>query len=124
MITREEVLMGRDKEYPLTPELETNLSRLLTALNKFRAAYGKPMLVTSGYRPGKYNKAAGGAKKSAHLTLEACDFSDPEGKLASFCIQNLKLLAECGLWMESPAKTKGWVHLQIRSVPGVRIFEP
>lgn len=124
MITREEILMGREKEYPLTPELEQNLTRLLSSLNKFRAAYGKPMYVTSGYRPGKYNKAAGGAKKSAHLTLEACDFADGDGALASFCLQNLKLLAECGLWLESPAKTKGWVHLQTRPVPGVRIFEP
>lgn len=124
MITREEILMGRDTEYPLSPELETNLMRLLVALNKFRQIYGKPMHVTSGYRPGIYNKKAGGSIRSAHLTLEACDFADADGSLANFCVQNLKLLVECGLWLESPLRTKGWVHLQIRSIPGVRIFEP
>jgi hypothetical protein len=124
VISRAEVLMGRDSEYPLTPELEANLVRLLASLNRFRTIYGKPMFVTSGYRPGKYNTKAGGAPHSAHLTCEACDFADGEGKLADYCIRNLSLLEKCGLWMESPAKTKGWVHLQIRPVPGKRVFEP
>lgn len=116
--------MGRDTEYPPSTQQLGNLVKLLAALNKFRSAYARPMNVTSGYRPGRYNKAAGGARKSAHLTLEACDFADPTGGLAAFCIQNLKLLEECGLWMESPTKTKGWVHLQTRPVPGKRIFLP
>lgn len=123
MITREEVLMGRDKEYPLTPELEANLTKLLVALNKFRAAYGKPMIVTSGYRPGHYNKNAGGSKRSSHLTCQACDFADPTGGLAAYCIENIELLAEIGLWLESPARTKGWIHLQIRPTVN-RVFEP
>lgn len=116
--------MGREKEYPLSLDLNKNLDLLLIALNKFRAAYGKPMLVTSGYRPGKYNTAAGGAKASSHLTCQACDFADPDGSLARFCLQNLPLLESCGVWLESPAKTKGWIHLQIRPVPGQRVFQP
>lgn len=124
MISRSEVLMGRDRDYPLTPPIHKNLEKLLVALNKFRAVYGKPMIVTSGYRPGHYNRAAGGAKRSSHLTCEACDFADATGGLAKYCLENLKLLEDCGLWMESPTKTKGWVHLQIRPVPGVRVFQP
>lgn len=124
MISREEVLMGRDKEFPLTPALESNLQKLLIALNKFRTAYGKPMVVTSGYRPGHYNKDAGGALHSSHLTCEACDFSDPQGILDAFCMANLKLLEDCGLWLESPMNTVGWCHLQIRPVPNKRVFLP
>lgn len=124
MITREEVLMKRDVEYPLTPELEKNLKSLLESLNYLRKAFGRPMLVTSGYRPGRFNKAAGGAIRSAHLTCEACDFQDTTGYLAQWCLRNLDVLEMAGLWMESPAHTRGWVHLQTRPVPGKRVFEP
>lgn len=123
MLTREDILMGREVEYPLTPELETNLEKLLIALNKFRAAYGKPLRVTSGYRPGKYNVAAHGAPRSSHLTCQACDFADADGSLDQFCLDNLQLLEDCGLWLESPANTPGWTHLQIRPV-SVRVFKP
>lgn len=122
-ITRAEILMSREVEFPLTLELEANLSTLLVALNKLRDEYGKPMIVTSGYRPGRYNTAAGGALHSAHLTCQACDFADPEGKLDSWCISNLDKLAKYNLWLEGPAYTPGWAHLQCRPVPGTRVFQ-
>lgn len=115
--------MGREVEYPLTPDQVANLARLLESLNKFRSAYGKPMLVTSGYRPGRYNVQAGGAPNSAHLTCEACDFADPEGLLDEFCSKNTKLLDSCGLWLEHPDSTPGWTHLDIRARKN-RIFRP
>lgn len=116
MISRNEVLMGRDKDHPLTSELESNLNKLLTALNKFRKAYGKPMSVSSGYRPGTFNSAAGGAKKSAHMECLACDFRDPDGSIDAFAIECDKngLLKQWGLWLEHPDHTKGWCHLDIR----------
>src|SRR5690242_5679764 len=103
MISRDEVLMGRDKQYPLDSELENNLGLLLSALNKLRAIYGKPMYVTSGYRPGNFNQAAGGAKKSAHMSCQAVDFKDADRKLKDWCLNNLQALEQCGLYMEDPA---------------------
>lgn len=124
-ITRNEILMGRDSEYPLTPELESNLSKLLEALNKFRAIYGKPMNVSSGYRPGKYNRAAGGASNSSHITCEACDFKDGDWSLKQFVLMRPEILEECGLYMEHPDHTRTWIHLQIRPTKsGTRIFKP
>lgn len=124
-IMPDEVLMKRDQEYPLTGTLLANLNRLLTALNAFRNVYGIPMVVSSGYRPGHYNTDVGGAVNSAHKTCEAADFHDPDGVLDAYCSVNLDLLAKCGLWLESPAHTPGWCHLQIRSIPsGNRIFIP
>lgn len=123
MITRDEVLMGRDREYPLSHELEGNLIRLLLALDIFRAAYRRPMYVSSGYRPGHYNTAAGGAEKSAHPQCEACDFHDPDGALKHFALANLELLERAGLYMEEPARTPTWIHLQTRPTP-YRIFTP
>ncbi len=124
-IKRDEVLMGRDTEFPLTPELEKNLRMLLASLNQFRGLYGIPMVVSSGYRPGHYNKDAGGAAHSNHMTCRACDFHDPDGALAFFCANRLDVLEKCGLYLELPSHTKGWVHLQvIAPKSGNRVFVP
>lgn len=120
MITKKEILMGRDVEYPLTEELEKNLEKLLEAVNKLRSKYGKPMIVSSGYRPGKYNVAAKGAKNSAHLTCEAVDFKDADGELKKFCTD--EVLEECGLYMEHPDNTPTWLHVQIRETKN-RVFK-
>ncbi len=115
MITRDEVLMGRDKAYPLTAEMELNLETLLYRLNKVRRHYGKPMIVSSGYRPGAINSTVPGAsKKSAHMNCMACDFEDPDGRLAVWCLKNRAFLRELGLCLEDPNYTKGWVHLDIK----------
>jgi hypothetical protein len=129
-ITRDEVLKGRERDYPLTPDLEDNLTKLLEAVNKLRLDYGKPLVVTSGYRPGHYNKSAKGAKKSAHMTCEAVDFRDSDGEFGKWCLNNLHLLEKYGLYMESPTATheppgKRWIHLQIRPTKsGKRVFLP
>lgn len=117
--------MGRDTEFPLSGELEENLTHLLAAVNLFRNTYGKPMVVSSGYRPGSYNTRAGGAAKSAHVTCEAVDFRDRDGSLAEYCLSNLPLLEKCGLYLENPVYTVGWVHLQTRAPKsGSRVFNP
>jgi len=117
MITREEILMGRDIQYPLTPELEANLTKLLKAVNVVRKAYGKPMIVTSGYRPAHFNADAKGAKRSAHMVCMAVDFRDSNGELDKWCEDNQDLLESLGLWQEHPDATKGWCHLDIAERP-------
>lgn len=112
-ISRAEILMGRDKDAPLSERQEQNLSRLLSALNSVRAAYGKPMHVTSGYRPAVVNAAIGGAKKSLHMECLACDFKDSDGKLTEWLNGHQDLLAQLGLWQEHPSATKGWAHLDL-----------
>lgn len=125
MITRDEILMGRDKNAPLTEDMEGNLTMLLDALNRFRASYGKPMIVTSGYRPPAINAAVGGARKSNHMLCLAADFRDTDGSLDAYCMKNIDLLEACGLWIEDPKSTPGWCHMQ--AVPprsGARVFKP
>jgi uncharacterized protein YcbK (DUF882 family) len=128
MISKEEILMGRDKEYPkeYTKEVSDNIDKLLISLNKFRKAYGKPMSVSSGWRPAAINsKIANAAKKSNHMVGLACDFKDADGSLDAFCMANLKLLEECGLYLEHPDATVGWCHLQcISPKSGNRVFRP
>ena len=124
-ITRNEILMGREKEFPLTAELEKNLEKLLKALNQFREIYGKPMHVSSGYRPGAFNESAGGAKKSNHMICLACDFVDVDSSLDSYCVANQDILEQCGLYLEHPKWTNTWCHLQcVKPASGKRIFVP
>jgi hypothetical protein len=126
MISREEVLMGREVAAPLSAEQANNLDNiLLPALNKFRARRGLPMIVSSGYRPPEINEEVGGAPNSNHCKCLACDFKDPDGALDEYCLDNQDVLVECGLWLESPSFTDGWCHLQ--AVPprsGNRVFIP
>lgn len=46
---------------------------LIHLLNKVREAYGKPMIVNSGYRCEKHNKKVGGSSNSAHTRGLAVD---------------------------------------------------
>jgi len=82
--------------------------------------------VNSGWRPAAINAATpGAAQHSRHLTGEAVDLYDPKGLLDSWCLAHQQQLAGLQLWLESPAYTPGWCHVQI--VPpasGARVFIP
>lgn len=113
--------MGRDKEYPLTEEMEANLNGLISSVNALRTLYGRPMYVSSGYRPGPYNKAAGGALNSPHMTCQAVDFHDVDGALKVWI--TVEILEQCGLYQEDPDRTVTWCHLQTRPTHN-RVFIP
>lgn len=121
MVSRSEVLMGREVEFPLTDQYEQNLTHLLDCVNQLRTKYGKPMYVSSGYRPGAANRAAGGTQHSAHLSCEAVDFKDADGEIKKFC--TVEVLEECGLYMEHPDSTPSWCHVQTRPTKN-RVFKP
>ena len=118
--------MKRHEDYPIPRiQMALNAAVLLAAINYIRGVYGKPLIVSSGYRPGHYNEQAGGAKNSSHLTCEAIDLLDSDGAFAKWCLANTFELAKAGLYMENPEKTKGWVHLQTRRPrSGKLIFDP
>ena len=117
--------MGRDTDYPLTNKLKENLDMLVDALSKFESIDKKNLRVSSGYRPDLFNKNANGAKKSNHMVCLACDFYDMGSTLDKYCIENLDVLEECGLYLEHPMWTRGWCHLQcIAPASGNRVFIP
>ena len=115
MISKAELLQGRDKTFKdeYTQQISDNLDDLLVVLNKLRAAYNKPMTVTSGWRPASINGMINGAApKSNHITGNACDFADKDGSLFNWCLANLQLLKDLGLYLEDPKWTKNWLHVQ------------
>lgn len=114
MISAKEILMGRDVQSPLTKEQFYNLLDLLPRINLIRFHYGKPLTVSSGYRPPAQNATAGGATRSAHMSCQAVDFRDPDGAFAKWCLANMDLIRKAGLYLEDPSFTIGWAHLQSR----------
>lgn len=124
MITKEEL---NPHCYGLTDEQEKNQKELLIRINKLRAAWGKPMIGTSGVRSAEehvniYRKKAEKAGQvfditkvpmlSKHLFGAAWDVSDPKGELYAFCQKDKeKALEDADLWVEKD--TKGWVHFQM-----------
>lgn len=96
---------------PTTPEIDTNLQKLVEALNVVRLAYGKPMVVTSGLRSqADQARVNPSAPKSKHLIGAAADIAD-DGSLKVWLIAHPEVLERAGLWCEQG--TVGWVHFQV-----------
>lgn len=58
-------------------EIIDNLKKLCTnVLQPIRDKYGKPMVITSGYRCKALNKAVGGVKTSQHVLGQAADINN------------------------------------------------
>jgi len=112
---------------------QQNLDELLKAMQVVREEFGKPMIVTSGYRTEQQHLRIYSAKgitdrrlipmQSAHLVGLACDISDPNGDLNAWCLQNNELLSILGLYMEE--RQGPWQHFQLRRpASGNRWFKP
>lgn len=84
--------------------------------------------LSGGWRPAALNaKTPGAAVNSRHITAQAADIYDPDGELDEWLMSDAgqAALKKIGLWMEHPAATKGWAHVQ--SVPprsGRKVFYP
>jgi uncharacterized protein YcbK (DUF882 family) len=134
MISINELLSNQATLGSLPNDVQNNINDLLVKINKVRTAYAKPMTVTSGLRTVKHhleiyaNKGIYPPKvpmKSNHLSGRACDISDGNKALKKWCLENIKLLEEIGLYMEAFEATPTWVHFQTNPPKsGNRFFKP
>lgn len=128
MITLADYYAGRDRRFPdeLTDEKRANAEEMVEKANELLQRFGETRKVNSGWRPAAINNATiGAAPKSKHMTCEAIDLEDKDGTLDAWCLENLDVLQEIGLWMESPEATPDWCHLQITPPrSGNRVFKP
>ncbi len=127
MISYKELLHGHAIN-DLTIKQQQNLQELQTKVNVIRAAWGKPMIVTSGFRSLQDQKRINPkVTNSAHMEGKAVDIQDKDGSLYKWLEEDYKakgndsLLVVNGLFME--AGTQGWCHLQSRPTRN-RIFQP
>lgn len=71
------VRLGLDNTPP--PDVLARLKTVAGQLERIRELFGgKPIIISSAYRSPLVNRAAGGAKTSAHLEGWAVDFACPE----------------------------------------------
>ena len=128
-------------DHPTTSEIIENLQVLALSMNRIEIAYGRDLSISSGLRSwGEHcaiyerinaaRKVKGLTplkipKKSKHLIGAAVDIIDPLGLVWRFCMSNIALLEEVGLWLEDRSATPTWVHFQ-RFPPASRrrIFKP
>jgi putative chitinase len=94
---------------------EAAILRLALELDKVREAWGKPLVVTSWYRPPAVNKAVGGVRDSRHISGMAVDIApiDPSQ------------IYEFQRWIDARwygalgyGARKGFVHLDMRPPGG------
>jgi uncharacterized protein YcbK (DUF882 family) len=123
MITPKEYLMGRDIDSPLSDEQKSNMADLLSRVNYLLGWLQISRRISSGYRPALINKKVGGAVRSTHLLCMGIDLDDRDGTLKKLIMDNLKMLDDLDLYMESPEHTKTWVHLDTKKRKN-RVFIP
>jgi len=121
----------------LTEEIKSNIDDLTERCNKLIGLmelagvvfYKNPSTKSivsgatlGGFRP---KNSSVGASRSNHKIGKAVDIFDPKNEIDEFCMNNLALLEQCGIWIEHPSATEKWSHWQ--SVPpksGRRVFYP
>ncbi len=140
MITLADYFMGRDRTHAaiLGTDLRANAGRTVESANALLVlakGAGVPLepnpatgsIVSSGWRPADINAATpGAAARSLHMTCEAIDLFDPDGLVDDWLLANADtVLRDLALWLEHPAATKGWAHVQLRPPrSGRRVFYP
>lgn len=139
MIAKNEIL-GKTEEKDLTDVQRKWFAILYVRLNRLRERYGKPMLITSGFRTtidhtrvyqelAQKRKVEFDASKipwgSAHLKCAAVDIADDKARtLFQWCQDNEAFLEEVGLWVEEK-DDQARVHFQVYPpVSGHRFFKP
>lgn len=123
LITVTEYLQGRATHDTLTFDQCSNMAGIVSIANQVLLDFGEYRKVNSGYRRPEDNAAVGGSKKSAHMSCEAVDLEDKDGRLKRFLTEDL--LDKYDLYMEHPDATPSWCHIQTRATKsGARVFKP
>lgn len=97
-----------------TSEQIKDLYRLMDYLDKVREAFGKAIIVTSGFRSPKLNKHIGGAPDSQHMKGQAADIRPHDIKELRRLFDTIRKVGGFDqLIYEEPAGRTPWIHVSI-----------
>ena len=102
-----------DNNIPLI--YKDNYIKLLGYLQELRDAYGKPIIVNSGYRSEELNKAVGGSRISSHLYCLAADIRTNDlNEFIPFVRDFYKDRSDYDqVIIESNSRGSKWIHIGI-----------
>ena len=111
-LTRSATARSRGIDNTPTPEVLAKLESLITGcLDPIRRIYGRPIVVSSGYRSPALNAAVGGVANSQHTTGEAADLVPASGgSLAGIIRAAVQFGNYDQLIIEQSGRSK-WVHV-------------
>ena len=95
--------------FPKDERILDNIYNVLYNLDNIREVYGKPIIITSGYRCPELNAKVGGKSNSQHLKGEAADLKfdvDLLNYIIQFCHFD-QLITE-------KSKNKKWIHISFK----------
>lgn len=95
-------------------DVAKNILAMAIELDKIREAWGKPIRVTSWYRPVAINRAVGGASRSQHINGRGVDIHPVDGDILDF-----------QMWLDDRwygalgyGARRGFVHIDNRNIGG------
>lgn len=121
--------IGHEDEW--TDEIQNNVEILLGHVNAMLDEFGENRGLRSGWRPKSVNdRIPNASRKSKHITGQAVDIEDDDGRLKEFALardteQGYTTLERYGLYAEYGDATPTWLHVQI--IPpgsGKRVYYP
>lgn len=123
--TAESLGINNTPDAAVVGHLEELTERLLDPI---REAFGRPIIVTSGYRCPELNKAVGGSPTSAHLQGYAADLVPKDGNVQRFLEFTYWWLLREGkpydqLIAETNSKGARWVHIGLYSPQHTQRYE-
>ena len=92
-------------------------SSLAALLQKIRDHFGRPVVITSGYRTASHNTRVGGSRSSQHLLGRAADIQvadTPVEDVAAYAESLMPAWGGVGRYPVKAGRAKGWVHVDTR----------
>ncbi|MFM2378665.1 MAG: hypothetical protein RLZZ143_1243 [Cyanobacteriota bacterium] len=109
-----ENLRNDPRRIPHDTTLQNNILTIMRELEKIRTDYGKPIIITSGYRPEQINRAVGGVSNSQHIRGTAVDICPAHGDVFEF----QKWVDQHWYGALGWGAKKGFVHIDCRNGKG------
>lgn len=113
--------------FPQYDHVWENIYKTAEVMEEIRAIVKKPIVVTSWYRPEKYNEFIKGSKRSQHIQGLAVDFFAKGQICDATRVLLLPHLERLDIRMEANVG-KNWVHIDLKRdqklKPEQRFFKP